>query len=255
MSGQFVIAQISDMHVRAGPNADGFDPAGDVERALQQIEALGADVIIATGDLVNDARAEEYAALAEALGGASAPLFLVPGNHDNRDRLRAAFPDHAYLPERGRLSYTVENFPVRIVALDQIVPGETGGDFSEDCARWLDETLRAAPFRPTMIALHHPPFLTGDRLLDTIGLKHFDRFAEIVKRSPQVGLVVCGHHHRPVLGRVAHAPAVIAPSTAWSFSLAFREGQPFARKEPASKGWCLHVWAPEKGFSTHFMAL
>jgi len=255
MSDQFVVAQISDMHIRAAPRDDGFDPVADLKRALQQIRDLGADVILATGDLVNDARGEEYPVLAEALKEAPAPVYLVPGNHDDRGRMRAAFPAHAYLPKSGRLSYTIEDYPVRIVALDQIVPGETGGDFSADCAAWLNDTLRADPFKPTLVALHHPPFLTGDRLLDTIGLKNFDRMAEVVRRNPQVGLIICGHHHRPVMGHVGRVPAVVAPSTAWSFSLAFREGQPVAKKEPALKGWCLHVWRPEGGFSTHFMAL
>ncbi|MES1158383.1 MAG: phosphodiesterase [Terricaulis silvestris] len=255
MSDQFVVAQISDMHIRAAARDDGFDPVADLKRALQQIRALEPDVIVATGDLVNDARGDEYPVLAEAMKDAPAPFYLVPGNHDDRARLRSAFPDHAYLPKNGRLSYTIEDHPVRIVALDEIVPGETAGDFAEDCAAWLDDTLRAAPFRPTLIALHHPPFLTGDRLLDTIGLKHQDRFADIVRRNPQVGLIICGHHHRPVLGHVGHVPAVASPSTAWSFGLALREGQPVAQKEPALKGWTLHVWRPVGGFSTHFMAL
>ena len=255
MSDQFVVAQISDMHIRAVPRDDGFDPGADLKRALEQIRALAPDVIVATGDLVNDARGDEYPVLAEAMKAAPAPFFLVPGNHDDRGPLRTAFPKHAYLPPHGRLSYAIEDYPVRIIGLDQIIPGETAGDFSPDCAAWLEETLRVAPFKPTLIALHHPPFLTGDRLLDTIGLKNQDRFADIVRRNPQVKLIVCGHHHRPVLGHVGHVPAVASPSTAWSFGLALREDQPIAQREHALKGWCLHIWRPESGFSTHFMAL
>lgn len=255
MSRRFVLAQISDMHIRADVRADGFDPAADLRRALAQIREFGADVILATGDLANDARPEEYPLLAELLADAPAPLFLVPGNHDDAALIRQSFPRHSYLPREGPLSYVVEDLPVRLVCIDQTVAMETYGDFTPEHAAWLEATLAAAPAKPTLIALHHPPFQTHDLLLDTIGLKHAERFEAIVRRNAQVGLIVCGHHHRPVLGRVAHATAVVAPSTAWSFGLAFNPGQPFAKREAATKGWALHVWDAEHGFASHFIGL
>ena len=122
MSGQFRLAQISDTHVRTD---DGGAAANQLKRAMAQAREYRADVILLTGDLVNDEREDEYAALAEAIVDPPAPLFLMPGNHDERQRLRAMFPHHAYLPREGPLHFTIEDFPVRIVALDDIVPGET----------------------------------------------------------------------------------------------------------------------------------
>src|SRR5690606_12862321 len=108
---RFIVAQISDTHVRAD---DGGASAAALARALAQAGEYRADAILLTGDLVNDARADEYAALAAALSAPPAPLFLMPGNHDDRALLRQAFPAHTYLPKGGALSYTIENFPVRI---------------------------------------------------------------------------------------------------------------------------------------------
>lgn len=255
MSDRFVLAQISDMHVRADWRADGFDPSEDLRRALDAIEAFGADAIIATGDLVNDERADEYAALADILQAPPAPLFLVPGNHDAAGPLREAFADHRYLPESGPLSYVVDDYPLRIVALDQTVPGQTNGDITPDCAEWLDTALSAAPDKPTLVALHHPPFPTYDLLLDTIGLAHPERFAEVIARHPQVGRIVCGHHHRAVIGQVAHVPVFVAPSTAWAFGLQLKPNQPPAKREPQPRGWALHVWTAAGGIATHFMSL
>jgi 3',5'-cyclic AMP phosphodiesterase CpdA len=255
MSERFVLAQISDTHIRGGLREDGFEPSADLRRALASIREFGADAIVATGDLANDARADEYAVLAGLLADAPAPLFLVPGNHDDPSLIRGAFPAHLYLPREGPLSYAIEDFPVRLVAIDQIVFGETHGDFTPEHARWLEATLVAAPAKPTIIALHHPPFHTHDRLLDSIGLAHAERLAEIVARHRQVGLVLGGHHHRAVLGRVAHAPAIISPSTAWTFGLALNEGQPFAKRSAEMKGWTLHIWSEADGFVSHFMGL
>mgnify|MGYP001293434814 CR=1 FL=1 len=253
MSGRFLLAQISDMHIRARSSADGFDPLARLGEALTAIRSFGADAIIATGDLVDDERPEEYALLAGALREASAPVFLVPGNHDDRDLIRSAFPDHAYLPRAGLLSYVIEDFPLRLVAIDQMAVGQTGGIFTAGHADWLEAVLSAAPKTPTVVALHHPPIATYDQLLDRIGLAHAERLAAVLARHPQVKRVVCGHHHRAVLGQIAHAPLFVCPSTAWTFGLALKPGQPLARRGAETDGWALHVWEETSGMATHVM--
>ncbi len=255
MSTRFLLAQISDPHVRVGPRADGFDPVATLRKALVEIAAMGADAIIATGDLANDAQSEEYAVLADVLREAPAPLFLVPGNHDDPALIREFFPEHTYLPAAGSLSHVVENFPLRIVALDDIVPSETFGEFTEAHAAWLDAALSAASYKPTIVALHHPPIVTHDRLLDTIGLKQAERFSAVIARHRQVIRIICGHNHRISIGQVAHAPVLVAPSTAWSFNLALHPDQPVARRTQEQPGWVMHGWTPEGGLASHIMLL
>lgn len=251
MSGQFRIAQISDTHVRAD---DAGAAAAQLERALAQAREYRADLIVLTGDLVNDERADEYAVLAEAIADPPAPLYLMPGNHDDRALLRSAFPAHAYLPREGPLSFVIDDFPVRIVMLDDVVPGETHGLLRGEGADWLDEALSNAPAKPTIVALHHPPFLTHDLLFDKIGLLDAGLFASVIARHHQVALVICGHHHRTAVGRVAHAPAIVAPSTSWTYGLAMDEGQEIAPRTGEQPGWMLHVFADGNSVS-HFMGL
>ena len=54
---------------------------------------------------------------------------------------------------------------------------------------------------------------------------------------------------------LAHAPAIIAPSTSWIYGLALNEGQQIAPKTHEQPGWMLHVWTPQSGFASHFMGL
>ncbi|MEQ1708240.1 MAG: metallophosphoesterase [Terricaulis sp.] len=252
MSERFVLAQISDTHIRA--DDDGV--AGkQLRRALAQARDYRADAIVLTGDLANDARAEEYAALAETLADPPAPLYLMPGNHDDRARLRATFPSHSYLPRTGHLSFVAEAFPVRIVALDQTAPGETHGLVTAEGAHWLDAALSAAPEKPTILALHHPPFPTHDILFDRIGLRRTDLFAEVIAHHRQVVRIVCGHHHRVVVGQVAHAPVVVAPSTSWVYGLALHDSDKVAPKTSERPGWMLHVWTQDGGCASHVMEL
>jgi 3',5'-cyclic-AMP phosphodiesterase len=252
MSGTFVLAQISDTHVRAD---DGGAAARQLQRALEQAHEYRADVIVLTGDLANDERADEYEVLARTIEDVSRPLYLLPGNHDDRALIREAFPRHGYLPRSGFLSFAIDDFPVRIVAIDQIVPGETHGLITQAGAEWLDRTLAAAPDKPTMVALHHPPFLTHDLLFDNIGLLDAELFASVISRHRQVERIICGHHHRVSIGQVAHAPVIVAPSSSWVYGLAMHPGQQIAPKTAEQPGWMLHARTERGGFASHFMGL
>ena len=252
MSGQFRLAQISDTHIRAD---DGGAAAGQLKRAMAQAREYGADVILLTGDLVNDEREDEYAALAEAIADPPAPLFLMPGNHDERAQMRRQFPHHNYLPREGPMHFTIEGYPVRIVALDDTVPGETHGLLRRSGAEWLESTLSAERSQPTIVALHHPPFLTHDLLFDKIGLLDAEEFANVISRHRQVMRVICGHHHRVAFGQSAHAPVIVAPSSSWTYGLAVDEGQQIAPKTAEQPGWMLHAWTRVGGLASHFMGL
>ena len=63
------------------------------------------------------------------------PVFVIPGNHDAREPLRAAFGGDGYLPADGFLQYAIEDYPLRLVALDTLIPGEGGGDAVRRAAR------------------------------------------------------------------------------------------------------------------------
>lgn len=252
MSAEFILAQISDTHVRAD---DGGAAARQLKRALDQARSYRADVILLTGDLVNDEREDEYALLAETIADPPAPLYVLPGNHDGRAGIRAALPSHAYLPRSGSLSFVVEDFPVRLVCVDQIAPGETHGVFTNDEATWLDRTLSAQPHKPTIVALHHPPFPTHDVLFDQIGLHNADLFAAVIAGHRQVARVICGHHHRVAVGQAGHAPVIVAPSTSWIYGLAMHPGQEIAPTTAEQTGWMLHGWSARGGFASVFMGL
>ena len=252
MADRFVLAQISDTHIRI--DDDGLS-VRRLSHALAAAAAHHADAIVLTGDLANDERAGEYAALAQALARPTAPVYLLPGNHDDRGALREAFPGHAYLPSTGRLCYVVEEYPVRLIALDQIAPGETYGEMDEALAAWLADALAAAPDTPTIVALHHPPFFTHDLLFDRIGLRDAVKLAAAIAPHRQVMRVICGHHHRAVFGQIAHAPVVIAPSTSWAYGLALHEKQPLAPRTQEQPGWALHVWTRAGGLASHIMGL
>ena len=246
-----LIAQITDLHgMEEGRLAMGaVDTNGDLERAVTRLNALTppADLVIVTGDLVNDGRPAQYAAVTRRLAALTAPLLVLPGNHDDRTALRTAFADHRYLPaDGGLLNYVVDDYPVRVVALDTMVPGQSGGAVGEAHLCWLDARLAEAPDRPTVIAMHHPPFETGIVFMDRIGCAGGAALAAVVARHPQVERVICGHVHRPVQTRFGGTIASIAPSVAHQIPLVL-DMPDFADawvREPA--GFALLKWTGDR---------
>jgi 3',5'-cyclic AMP phosphodiesterase CpdA len=249
-----IIAQITDTHIRpAGRLAyRKVDTTAYLTRAVQHLLGLDPrpDVVVATGDLVDAGRPDEYRRLRALLTPLTMPVYLVPGNHDDRGALREVFADHAYLPRTGFVQYVVEGFPVRLVALDTLVPGQPGGLLCAERLAWLDARLAEAPERPTLIFMHHPPFRTGIHHMDAMGLAGGDAMRDVVARHRQVEAVVCGHLHRPIQVRWGGTIASTAPSTAHQVALDLRDHGPaeFVLEPPACQ---LHVWTPGVGLVSH----
>lgn len=252
-----IIAQISDFHVRAAaePVAGGFDTAGALARCIAHMGASdpAPDVVLATGDLAQDGGAGDYAALTAILAPLTVPFVPVPGNHDERAAFLDAFGHLPWLQGCGdRIRYTVDHFPVRLVALDTVVPGSTHGALTADDVVWLDERLAAAPTQPTLILMHHPPVRTGVAAMDAAGLREgADALGMVVARHPpQIERIVCGHVHRSVHARWCGTVVTTALSTGQQIALDLRaDGASGYVSEPP--GYHLHVWLPDAGLISH----
>jgi len=213
-----LVAQISDTHL--------LSPASDLpaaqlradclERCVAAINRESPDAVILTGDTVQHGRADEYGWLRELLAPLQAPLYFVPGNRDDNEELRRAFSDAPFLPRTGpSLHYAVDDFDMRLVAIDSTWPGERKGRFCEQRQAWLEATLGAQPERPTLLFIHHPPFDVGDHYVG--GYRRPAEVAalqSIVERHEQVTGLLCGHVHWPVSRDWAGTQARIMPSVA-----------------------------------------
>ncbi len=245
-----ILCQITDLHIKPQRRlAYGVvDTATMLERCVEQILALPQppDSVIATGDLVDLGRPEEYGLLRELLspllsGPGARPVYLLPGNHDERDALRASFADHAYLRQWSPfVQYVIEDHPLRLVALDTVIPGQGGGTLCGERLAWLDRTLSTSA-RPTVVALHHPPFATGIGHMDRISLAQADALARVIERHPQVERVIAGHLHRSITARFAGTVASVCPSPAHQVALDLDPEAPdrFVMEPP---GFQLHFW-------------
>lgn len=240
-----MLVQLSDPHVVApGALLDGrIDTPGLLAQAVAAAVALRPEAVVLTGDLVERGTEAEYAHLRALLAPLACPVWLMPGNHDDHATLRLAFPDHDELHPvlADHVLWVREAAGLRLVALDTVVPRRPHGALCAARLDWLETTLAAAPDRPTLVAMHHPPFVTGIAHMDAMGLREGAAALEaVLRRHPQVERVICGHLHRSIVRRFGGTLAMTVPSTAHQIALDLAPDAPAAwRREPP--GLAVHL--------------
>jgi Icc protein len=250
------LAQITDLHAGAGWAVR--DPLDTLREVITAIHALPdrPDGVLITGDLANDGREEEYAALAPVLAELHVPFRVLGGNHDDRAGLRRHFSVGGDGDGSDPVQYVVWWEPLRVVMLDTTITGEPGGDLDWGRLAWLESVLRADGdhVHPTLLAMHHPPFPCGVRDMDRIGLAPDARaaLAQLIARHPQVVGCVAGHHHRTIASAVAGRPALAAPSTYCQLPLDF--DAPSLSMVPEPVGFAVHTLV-DGGLVSHVQTL
>ncbi|MFO0598282.1 MAG: metallophosphoesterase [Myxococcaceae bacterium] len=166
----FRIAQISDVHIG---DTLGRDFA---QLVTDQVNALNADLVAVTGDLV-DGSVSRLREQVSPLGGLKGKhgVYYVTGNHEYYHG------GSAWQAEGRRLGWTVLHNEHRVVADGKLVVGGVtdleGARFSEEHAPDVEEAFAQAPASVPRILLAHQP-----------------RFARSAKAS-KVALMLSGHTH------------------------------------------------------------
>jgi 3',5'-cyclic AMP phosphodiesterase CpdA len=246
-----LISQISDLHIKA-PGALAYrqvDTAAALTRCVAELNRFTPrpDFVAISGDLVDTRLPEEYDHLESLLAPLEIPFAAVPGNHDDRAPLRAAFPHQAYASAGGALNIAHPLGELDLVLLDSSVPGAAHGMLDADTLHWLDDTLAASTTRPALLFLHHPPFITGIAHMDEQNLRNAADLAAIVQRHPRARLVAAGHVHRATLTTFAGVAATICPAPNHAVALDLDAHLPpsFMIEPPA---FHLHAWFADGDF-------
>jgi 3',5'-cyclic AMP phosphodiesterase CpdA len=167
--------------------------------------------VLATGDLTAWGRTADYERLAELVAPLRVPVLAIPGNHDDRDGVRATFPDLPWA-DAEHASWVTEIAGVRVIGLDSTVPGAAGAAFDDAREAWLVDVLAQRAEGVTILTMHHPPFRTGIGWMDRSGFDRMARFAAVVEGS-DVDRIFCGHLHRPIVSEVGGVPVQVGLPT------------------------------------------
>jgi Icc protein len=249
-----LIVQLSDLHIcDDGVLYKGVVSSNDMAvAAIATINGLDPqpDLVVLTGDVVEDGTAGQYENARRILARLDAPLVMIPGNHDSRDSLRAGFPDHLYMPKQGPINFVHDALPVRVIALDVTVPGAHHGEITDESLAWLTDVLDRDTEKPTVIAMHQPPFACSVPYLDTYMCLQPERLGDVLRRYGNIQRVLCGHVHRSMQRLWAGTMISTCPAAATQIALALRpDARPASFAEPP--GILLHHWTEATGLVTH----
>ena len=213
-----LIVQISDSHI-AVPAAPGSTRLDDLRNCIDHINAMAEqpDLVIHTGDVAHDGKATEYAEAARILEGLRTPLYVMPGNRDNRAALRKTFAGH--LPDSCHIEfiqYAIAGQSLHIIALDTLSDKSGKGVLCATRLSHLKSMLKDASGVPVVIFMHHPPFdvTQAPEPLQFDNRANLDEFAALLTVHGNIKHICCGHNHRVASGHIAGIPASTIPCMA-----------------------------------------
>lgn len=244
-----LIAHLSDLHVFTSVKETALVRDDAVARVRRLIDDLARfrpaiDAVVISGDIADGGTDENYALALSLLEPLRMPVFVVPGNHDDRAGMRAAFQDRQPFAAGPFLNFAARLGPLRIIGLDSQVPGRPEGRLCPDRLAWLRGTLSDRHGGRTLIVMHHPPFRTGMGQVDAnILVEGAEELAALIAMLPGPVSLLCGHVHRPIQTTWAGAFAATAASPSFIFDLVFDcpqdpplSGEPYAYAIHASDG-------------------
>jgi Icc protein len=214
------LLQLTDTHVTAAPAGDDEPPtfadavrdlsgrttAESLELVLDRVlDDHRPDLVVHTGDVVDDARPASYERAADLLAGIEVPTLLTPGNHDD---VTAMAPRLAGSTREGLARLHVGGWEV--VLVDSQVDGAAHGEIDARVLAHLDETL-AATDRHVVVGLHHPPLTVCGH--PDCSLRNASELLAVFDRHANVRGVVSGHLHVAEDLERAGVPYLLSPST------------------------------------------
>ena len=242
-----LLAQISDTHISL--------PDPESSRTSERMNALEAfvahvdgmdekpDLILHTGDVTHDGTPEEYEAVKAVMNALDIPVYFSLGNRDLGANLVEGLKDLGGAElEGGFLIYSVDGFPVRLIAMDTQNRKSRIGTTCSVRLCILDELLAEQPDTPTALFMHHPPFevTTSKYPFQFDDPVLADAFMRLVMQNKQVVHLFCGHMHRQYGVELETCYASVTPSL-----------PPDNRLGEYEEGWKerplfqLHRWDPD----------
>jgi Icc protein len=211
------VLQITDNHLYASRSQCllGVNTDQSLEAAIQSVlaEDRSPDLVLATGDLVHDGSADGYRRIREQFLRLAAPVYCLPGNHDEGAALR-----HYLRHDCVRWREKVVRGNWIIVFLDSTIADSDAGHLPQAELERLDRTLRDTPNCHALICLHHQPLPIGSRWLDSMAVDNPDSFFSVVDRHPQIRGILWGHVHQRYESQRSHVKLIATPSTCVQFA-------------------------------------
>lgn len=210
------VVQLTDSHLFADPNARllGLDTHASLQAVIDQVLAdqPRVDLVLATGDITQDASEAGYARFISAAQRLSAPCYWIPGNHDDSTLMqRMGEPS-------GMSCDWIDAGRWRIVMLDSSLDGSVAGYLGDEQFERLDAALSDAQDRYVMVCLHHHPVPIGSDWMEPLGLQDAQRLLVRLEGAPNIRVILWGHIHQQLDQDRGGIRMLATPSTCVQFA-------------------------------------
>lgn len=209
------LVQITDSHlgVNHGDTLLSMNPDESLVDVLNLVnnQQEDIDLVLATGDIANDASLSAYQRFYTTVSDyLLAPFVWVPGNHDDHEMMEAILPDSKHqVIDMGKWA---------ILLLDSHVPGETHGNFSQPELNFLTQSLLANLDKFVLICFHHQPVPIGSQWMDRYIVQNAHSFWEVISPYSNVKGVLWGHVHQEFDEMYNEVKLMSTPSTCIQFA-------------------------------------
>ncbi|SEI71212.1 Icc protein [Allopseudospirillum japonicum] len=230
---QFTIAHLSDLHLKRDTQAlfKGQCPEAHFLQALAASKRIRADLLLLTGDLVQDVHPEVYQRLYQHLQAHPVPWVWLPGNHDDPQLMQTWA---ASAPRQIALNAHWDLITLNTQAQESRPLGS--GCLGQQALAWLETCLRTS-HKAQLIAMHHPAHKVATPWIDRLNLQDAQAFWALCRSLPKAkrpALIVSGHVHQAWQGRYLGINLLTAPAT----SVAFQAGATQSQLAPVTmQGW------------------
>jgi len=213
------ITQITDTHLYGEPSGtllkmNTSETLGHVMELVKANEDE-IDLVLATGDIAQDASEKSYANFLEIVTSLNSPFRWIPGNHDNASVMGRI----AEGTEANEKTTQLNNW--LIVMLDSSILGQVHGKIAKTEIKFLTSVLRSAEkddsIEHCLIAMHHNPVPGTSAWMKDIGLENGEEFFEAIKISKKVRAVAYGHIHQELDFEYEGIRCLCTPSTCIQF--------------------------------------
>ena len=188
------LVQLTDCHLFESEQGEllGLNTTYSLKKVLELIktEQTQAELYLATGDLSQDGSISSYQRFLALTSAFPAPLYCLPGNHDEMAAL-------SQLQDSNTLAPNIINLDDwSVILLDSTVPGKVPGYMSEAQLQFLDQALESTQGQHVMVSLHHQPVKVGCKWLDHQIIGNADALFNVLDRYSHIKALVWGHVHQ-----------------------------------------------------------
>lgn len=173
------------------------------------------DLILATGDIAQDASVAAYEIFSDSVKPLAAPIRWIPGNHDSASIML----DAAAGTDNSEKLVRMNNW--LIVMLDTSIEGQVHGELAPEELEFLESSLQeaeaVAEVEHVLVCLHHNPVPGSAGWMKDIGLLNGDEFFKIVTRFEKVRSILYGHIHQELDFLHDGVRCLCSPSTCIQF--------------------------------------